>query len=90
MKVSVSGLLAVVWTGVVLALGCVDESEKDIGLLTNDKSLIDYENGGCAYECSWGEGDCIWNLRGEPITGTCGRNQTCCYVGEPAKPQWRK
>ena len=54
---------------------------------TDDGDTEVYDNGGCAYECAWGEDDCIWGLKGEPVPGTCGDNQACCYLGEPAKPQ---
>ncbi len=59
----------------------------DDGEPTDDKDSEDYTDGDCPFECAWGEDDCIWTLDGEPVEGRCGDGQTCCDVGEPAKPE---
>ncbi|MBN2803015.1 MAG: hypothetical protein JXR91_07970, partial [Deltaproteobacteria bacterium] len=81
-KIKISWLLTLLF--VFTACEADKLREIDEGFL---KNAIVYPNGGCAYECSWGSGDCIWNLGGEIVDGTCGANQACCYTGEPAADQ---
>ena len=67
---------------VVLAFGCSDNGSGEDN--STKENVVSNENNDvtCAYVCTWSEQDCVSGLKGLPVPGECGENQTCCYAGE--------
>ena len=84
MRTMQSKLFVLAMTAMLAAVGCDSDTTEKITTVAPQKLV--YDNGGCAYDCSW-DPNCNSN-GGAVVEGQCGPYQYCCQVeDEPPKDQ---